>query len=207
MITINLLPEELRKKERLKISLPDLPIRKGLAVFFAFFFLAQGGLTAFAAYQKVQVGRIERKLDVLVRENKDVARQKSEIIALNARRKEIAALTERKFFWSRLLNAVSDSVTKGVWLTALTVAEERGAPDSPKARGTMTRRHLRLEGSAVGQGQETAYVGKFIKELKDNPMLVALFEDVQLVNINQKKIREVDVYDFTLLCVSKKGGF
>ena len=38
MIEINLLPQELRKKESVKIALPDIPIKKTLIIAFGSFF-------------------------------------------------------------------------------------------------------------------------------------------------------------------------
>ena len=53
-------------------------------------------------------------------------------------------------------------------------------------------RVLYLEGSVVGPGQETAFIGKFIKQLKENPLFAELFEDIRLSTINQRKIKRED---------------
>ena len=66
---------------------------------------------------------------------------------------------------------------------------------------------LRIEGSVIGQGQETAYVGKFIKSLKDNEFMSGVLGDVTLSGMNQKKIKDYDVYDFIVLCPVKKDRF
>ena len=214
MIQINLLPEELRKKERISLSLPEVPIRKVLIIFFGVFFAMQACLSVFALVQKGRVGKTERDIAALKIQNREITLRKAEIASSHARLKEIAALTERSFFWTQLLNDLSDSVTKGVWLTNLNLDEIQAplpagsAPKSRRSAGTVKTRVLRLDGSAVGQGQETAFVGKFIKELKDNDSLSRIFQDVKLSNINQKKIRDADVYDFSLVCIfrSDKGA-
>jgi hypothetical protein len=112
------------------------------------------------------------------------------------------------------MNALSDSMTKGVWLRGLSLSEMtvqappapavKGAP-APKTGGTSKEWFLKIEGSTVAQGQETAYVGKFIKELKDNKTLSGVFEGIELSDMNQRKIREYEVYDFVLMCKFKKG--
>ena len=208
MIQINLLPEELRKKERIRLSLPEVPIRKMLIIFFGIFFAVQASLSVFALVQKGRVGKTERNIAALKIQNREITIRKAEIASSHARLKEIASLTEREFFWTQLLNDLSDSVTKGVWLTDLSLEEiaaplpsGSSAPKSRKSASAVKIRVLRIDGSAVGQGQETAFVGKFIKELKDNVSLGRVFQDVKLSNINQKKIRDADVYDFSLSCI------
>ena len=57
----------------------------------------------------------------------------------------------------------------------------------------------------MGKGEETAYTGKFIKELKANSLFNGLFNDIELSQINQKRIKDFDVYDFVILCTFKKG--
>lgn len=210
MIKINLLPPEHRRKEHIKISLPDMPIGKILAGLFAVFFVAQVFFSGYAVYEHVRVAKVADEIARLTEENRSIAKQKTDIAALNNRLKEIDSLTARRFFWCNLLNSVSDSTTKGVWLTSLSLeSQDIAAPPPPKSSSKAPppkpkkAYFLRLEGSVVGEGQETAYIGKFIKELKDNPDLGKLFDDVKLSTINQKKIRDVDVYDFVLLCVFK----
>ena len=64
---------------------------------------------------------------------------------------------------------------------------------------------LKLEGSVTASGQETAFIGKYVKSLKDNATFTELFRDIELSNINQRKIKEFDVYDFVLICKFRKG--
>lgn len=211
MIKINLLPPEQRRKER-KVVLPDLPIGRILAGFFGVFLLAQFFFSGYAVYERLRVSGVSNEVARLTEETRPIAREKAEIAAANERLKEIDSLTARQFFWSNLLNAVSDSATKGIWLTSLSLETENiPVPRDPKSHSKASapkpkvNYFLKLEGSVVGEGEETAYIGKFIKELKDNPYLSGLFNDVKLSTINQKKIRDVDVYDFALVCVFKPG--
>ena len=204
MIEINLLPEEMRKKERIKLDLPAIPVFKILSVFLAVFVGIQVFLSIFAIYQRLEYTKVKNDVARLTKENDQIIKLKSETTAINNLLKEAKSLTDRKFFWSMLLNALSDSMTKGVWLRSLSIGfvnAEQGKPAdarSPKARV------LNLEGSVVGPGQETAFIGKFIKQLKENPRFSELFDDVKLSNMNQKKIKEFDVYDFVLVALFKK---
>ncbi|MBI3252077.1 MAG: PilN domain-containing protein [Candidatus Omnitrophica bacterium] len=193
MIEINLLPEELREKEPSRIVLPDIPIKKTAVAAIGIFAAIQILLFVFAFYQRLELFATRREIQSLTLANKTIAAEKSETAAVQAKLKQIQVLTTRKFYWASLLNAVSDSMTRGVWLRNLGV--------EPAAQNS---RILKMEGSVVGAGQETAYVGKFIKELKAHPLLGELFSEIQLSTMNQKKIKEFDVYDFTLVCAFRK---
>ncbi len=171
-------------------------------------FAVQLLVSGYAFFQTSRLSQVSAEIDKLKIENKEITAQKDEIAAMKARARDVDTLSVRPFFWSNLLSAVSDSVSKGIWLNDLSIGEG----PAPEAVGASQGggepaavRYLRIEGSAVGQGDETANIGKFITELKQNPELAELFEDIRLSNINQKKIREFDVYDFMLVCVFKKG--
>jgi Tfp pilus assembly protein PilN len=209
LIEINLLPPEHRRKERMKLALPsDLPAGKIVLMALGGILAIQLVVSVFAFVQAGRLTRITREIEQLKTENKEITLQKAEIAAMKARAREVDSLSERKFYWSGLLNAVSDSISKGIWLSELYMAEG-AAPDAVGAAtegGDQSQvRYLRISGSAVGQGDETASIGKFITELKQNALLGELFDDVRLSNINQKKIQDFDVYDFLLVCVFKKG--
>ena len=213
MIQTNLLPEEFRKKERIKLTLPEIPLRKFSLIFFGVFFVAQLSLSFFAFYKKTRIGDAKKEIAAFKAQNRDLTLRKTETAMMKVRLKEAEALTRHDFFWSRLLNDISDSIPKGVWLTRFSVQEAEGTAEAVRAASGRARKGqafaaakvLRLEGSAVGPGQETAIIGKFIKELKENAGLEEIFQDVKLSDINQKKIRDADVYDFVLICVFKQG--
>ncbi len=218
MIEINLLPEELKVSRKGRSFLQRIPPRRALGLFLAFFFAAQVLLTVFSLLKQLELAQTKQELMRLKQEYHTVIQKKTETGQAMAKLKQVQGLTARKFTWSQLLNALSDSVTKGVWLRTLSVVEtepltpvRRLSP--PEAKGKKLKvpgdgeklRSLKIEGSVVAKGQETAYIGKFIKELKTNALFIELFDDIDLSNINQKKIKDVDVYDFTLTCVFRKG--
>lgn len=206
-VEINLLPPEYRKKERAKLALPsDLPAGKVVLLALGGIFAVQLLVSGYAFFQASRMTQVTAAIEKLKAENKEITAQKAEIEAMKDRAREVDRLSARPFYWSNLLGALTDSVSKGIWLTSLHIGEGP-APDAVGAQGggNATIRYLRIEGSAVGQGDETASIGKFIAELKENPLLDELFDDVRLSNIKQKKIREFDVYDFLLVCVFRKG--
>jgi hypothetical protein len=193
MIEINLLPEELRKKEEHINILAELPIQRGAIIFVCVFFVAQLFASIYAFYLSSNFKAMKAESDLLIAANAEIESQKSETLANKKRIEKADAVTHRKFYWSDFLSALSDSVTKGVWLKELSIDSD----------GKISR--LSLTGSVVGKGEETAYTGKFIKELKNNSLFNELFDEIELSTINQKKIKEFDVYDFVILCPFKKG--
>ncbi len=210
MIEVNLLPEELRKKEAPKFVLPEMPNVRTLFIALVVFFGAQVLLIIFAVFQGIEFSSVKKSVAALTEQNKTIILQKSEIAAMRSELKRIKSLTEKKLFWSSLLNALSDSMTKGVWLRKLSVTEELRKATPPAGKGSRSSKMVRtlsLEGSIISPGQETAYIGKFIKELKSHPVFNELFDQIELSNIHQKKIKEFDVYDFVLACVFKKERF
>lgn len=209
MIEINLLPEDLRKKESIKVTMPEIPVKKTVFMSVGALIAIQVLLTVAGFIVFLKDNAYTREIQQLKESNKEIARQKKETEDIMNRFKEIRGVVNRKFSWTSLLNAVSNSMTKGVWLRSLYVTEEDPKTSMDKARGGEpdkpgTNRYLVLEGSAVGQGQETAFIGKYLKEVKDTPYFNDLFLDIKPYNINQRRIQDFDVYDFTIYCKFKK---
>jgi hypothetical protein len=227
MIEVNLLPEELRKKALPKLALPEIPPGMLLKIFILIL-IAHFIYLFFVAGQYLKIGAVKQNIETLKITTRNTATQKAGITAIQARLRQIDGLTERKFYWTQLLNTLSDLSIKEIWLTQLSISERqermrskspgrsvarparlgadtkkspaKASGDSAKPGGIVPERFLKLEGSAVGQGQETALIGKFIKEIKKNAFFSSLFSEVELANITQRKIKDVEVYDFLLEC-------
>ncbi len=217
MIEINLLPEELRKKESVRIALPDIPIKKTLILFTLGFVVLQLLLSLAALAVALRASGMTHEIEMLTQTLQETKKIKSQTIASLNRLKDIRNLTDKKFYWSSVLDALTDSVTKGIWLRSLTL--EEGLAETPKkpavssgssASGKKTEalspktQIMKLEGSVYAPSQETAFIGKFVKALKEHDYLKNLFSEIELSNINQRKISEYDVFDFVLLCKFKR---
>ena len=193
MIEINLLPEELRKKETRVNPFAELPVKRGAVIFVIAFFGLQALAAAGSFYLSMHFNWMKMEVTRLKEMNKKITSQKAATALIKKKIEKAAADTQRPFLWSSLLNALSDAVTKGVWLTKFSITND----------GKMS--YLGLEGSVVGKGEETAYTGKFIKELKANPLFDGLFHEIELSTMNQKRIKDFDVYDFVIRCAFKNG--
>ncbi len=97
MIQINLLPEELRRKESLKIALPDIPIKKTLLTAGAILLSTQLLLMVATLYVKWDLASLSHKVTLLRKDNSDILRQKAEIDSTQNRMMEIKGLASRKF--------------------------------------------------------------------------------------------------------------
>ena len=228
MILINLLPQDLRKTETQKIVLPEIPVKKTLIISG----LSVLGLlllfTAVVGFFSWREASVKQQIDRLTTELQETRKIKAQAKISMEKLNDIKALTDKRFYWASLLSAVSESMTKGVWLRSLGLDEvmeeapRRAAEPSKAASGSKPdatgdkkperrlvlqtpTRVLKLEGSVTASGQETAFIGKYVKSLKENATFAELFRDIELSDINQRKIKEFDVYDFVLLCKFKRG--
>lgn len=217
MIEINLLPVEMRKKQTPKFAMPNVFNRAFILPLVGGILALHGLLILLVAYQRIDLANVGHRVELLKEATKETTRKKVESKANAERLGQMESLTERKFSWARVLNVLSDSVPKGMWLRRFAVTEETRtvAPDKQDkpAQGSKKRtslpaeqkvKMLKLEGSVLGSGQETATIGRFIKALKDDRSFVAVFDEVEFFNITQRKIKSFDVYDFSIFCVFKK---
>jgi hypothetical protein len=210
MIEINLLPEELRKKESIRVNMPEIPVKKTLFWSLGGLLAIQILLTLAAFFVFIKENSYTAEAARLREVNKEIALQKKETSEIFDRFKEIKSVTGRKFSWTLLVNSVSHSMTKGVWLRNLYMTDEDPKSSAMETKPTTDNskapinHYLVLEGSAVGQGQETAFIGKYLKQLKDTAYLSDLFSDIKPYNINQRRLKDFDVYDFMIYCKFKK---
>ncbi len=209
MIEINLLPDDLKKKAMAHFKLPEFPTSQAFLTGFALFLGLQVLFGVFAFYQRLEIMGLKSRVISLKEENRQTLVHKSEGASYTTKLRQIAFATRRKFYWSSLLNDLSGSMTKGVWLRELSITEVEQpvavlkSKDSKADAGPQKARCLKLSGSAIGQGQETAFIGKFVKQLKDNSQFSALFSQIELLNMNQRKIKDLDAYDFDINCIFK----
>lgn len=213
MIEINLLPEELRKPVAAKREAFNVAPKQLALGFLAIFVTVQILLTVFSLYKQGEAMFLRSSTAQMQAQHGDLMSVKQGAEASKKAIKQINTLTERKFEWYRLLNALSDCVTRGVWLRSLSIEQHEAAVvQGPKKKGASPDKNadtkvrvMKLTGSVVARGDETAYIGRFIGELKANELFTRLFDSIELSTINQKKIKETDVYDFTISCQFRSG--
>lgn len=215
MLEINLLPEELRQlRKEIKFDFGNLPIlRIGLAVIGGLFLvqiclgivvkIASSRLTkARAVYQELMPDK--QRLDLV----------KAERFLVLSQIEKLGEFTQGGVQWTRKLSRLARLINPGIWLTRLEVKEEllqktKEAIDPVTKRMVrqtikVPRRRLEIHGRVISlAGEETAMVGKFIKNLKSDEEFFQHFSDIELETIQRSRIKDVEVMDFKFACYFK----
>lgn len=217
MIEINLLPQGLkRKKPTIKLDLASLPILR-IGIIFAVSLLVIYILMILGTQVvKFNLVQLNNKWQSMSEQKKELDAIKKEIADLDEDIQIISRLEIEKGVWSRRLNAISDSLTVGIWLRELLVQEvvstekvktqdqqaEGATRERPKKR---TKKYLNISGTALMVGTDgMANVGKLMNSLKSNKDFFENFQDMQLGSIQRRLIKGVEVMDFTIVCLFKE---
>lgn len=210
MIEINLLPVEMRKKasifSRIDLSglsiqkLPVIPIAAGVV---GIFVLVLASVFAMGAYSKMALTSLTRKYEAIKPQKAEAESLKTQNDAINKRVGAIEDLMGGRFSWAKKLNALSDSITPGIWLSELTYDEAQpGRGQVQKAKGQGLTGKLVIGGYAAGSGEQgAALVGKFIKSLKESELFYSDFSEVNLVGVKSEKVDGQDVVSFRINCI------
>lgn len=232
MIEINLLPEELRKKEpKFKkfdfsaISLDNINIKKmslinigiiAIAVLAAFHL----GLFLIGVNSKASLNTVAKKNEALLPKKTEADSLKNELGLINKKVTAIDGLMVKRFSWAKKLESLSDAITPGIWLTELSYDEKSGErivsvakTSNGKSKKGSSRsvaekvlfRYLVLSGYASSMGEQgTALIGKFIKSLKDNSQFYSDFSEITLDSIKSDKFQDQEVMNFKITCLFKQ---
>ena len=190
MIEINLLPPQFRKKRKAAnfvsqtIALPrETAIALvGGALFFLLFIHAV--LQFVIAIKFVQIKRYERQLAKIAPDKANSDRVLQELRVLKAKVESIENVAgQRKILWAKKLNAISDVIPRGVWLTRLTFQD-----------GVLI-----IQGSAVSKSKnEMSNVHTFTASLKNASGFNEYLTNIELGLIKSRKINTTQIADFTI---------
>lgn len=225
MITINLLPEECTKKKTYfkKIDLSTIDLKKipfvkigiilvvSLMVFHALLFWN-------SVFTKSKFAELSREFNAILPRSEEVEMLKAKAEGMNRRVKAIDELMVKRFSWAKKLNALSDSVISGIWLSELDYDEslderpvrviataQSGKGKSQSSKPVMEKRVLRylvLSGYATSKGEDgTATVGKFIKGLKNSPNFYSDMKEIGLKSIRSDTVAGQEVMNFKINCL------
>ena len=217
MIEFNLLPGDFKvvhkSRSSVKIKLPKIAPVPFIIGIISVILIAQVILGLVAVIQRNRLTNINKEIVKIAPQEEAALGLKKEAGELSGRLSVIETLTSGSIIWSKKLSDLSDAMIDGVWLTSLSLNIEvpqqraapaygQNAPAQPLPQQTMV-----LKGSAVSSspGEETAIVGKFIDSLKNNKGFFEDFEDIKLSSIQRRKVGDIEVMDFTILCYFKSG--
>jgi hypothetical protein len=222
MIEINLLPEEIRKKKRSApkidasaIDISSVPVINIVVITAGALLAIQLVLFVIGVISGMAFGSMNRKYNDILPKKNETQQLRSSLDAANKKVAAIDELMVKRFSWEKKLNALSDSMIPGIWLTELEYDERLASvPKSAKADPAKKKsvkaaestlyKCLVLSGAASGMGEEgTALVGRFIKSLKDNPDFYSDFNDIELGTIKREKMDGQEIMTFKITCFFK----
>jgi len=211
LIEINLLPTEFRKKETRKMKLPPLPTMR-------YFIIALCGLALLELlvfglnwYKKTELAHLNESYERIRPELEEIDKLRDETSFIQKRLKNLRRLTTRPFYWTQLLNIISDEITEGVWLTEINIRESRiQSNESRKGKRRRNKQEsgdVRIEKSIAIRGFSNSKVGgtaavtKFIQRLEEHAVFQKPFSRIWLEKIGRQKRGVNQLFDFTIVCL------
>ena len=190
MININLLPENLQKKKKgIGQSLVSYGIPQEAVIGLV------GGLTALmviaiillqiAIFTKwAQRTALKKQWEALLPQKEVVDKVLTELRMFKNKIESIEKVTTgKRIFWSPKLNAISDSIPRGVWLNKVSLNDQV----------------LLLDGSAVSKIQdEMISVGTFAANLKSQESFMESMDNLDVSSIQKRQIKSVEISDFLI---------
>lgn len=224
MIRINLLPPEFRYQKPKQFRLPPFVSPKGLLFFLAALICIE---IAIGVDLKFFAGQ---KFDQQQAEYRDLGPRLKEVRAIRAKagqaqdvERQLKAWMNPPVTWTAFMNALSEGMEKGVWLTHLTFEhkdfEPVAAPEIVPGAASSTGRTVRggaqaakerrtvmvIQGRVAVDQEEAAVAGRFIEKLKNQKTISELTEDVRLDSIRRTPDSEAAMFDFTILGTVKRA--
>ncbi|MFA5085495.1 MAG: hypothetical protein WC482_03925 [Candidatus Omnitrophota bacterium] len=222
MIEINLLPEEMKKKKRSAskidasmINLSSLPIVNIVMIAVGALLAIQLALFVIGVISGIVFNSVDRKYKDILPKKNETLQLKTSVDTANKKVAAIDELMVKRFSWEKKLNALSNSMIPGIWLTELEYDEKiTGAPrpvstdpamnKGARAAKNILSRYLILSGAASGMADEgTALIGRFIKSLKDDKAFYFDFSDIELGTIKREKMDDQEIMIFKITCFFK----
>lgn len=211
MIEINLLPEELKKKKgkkirQLELSLPKIshkPVLIGVGAIFALVYL---GVLTFSTLKNHSLNKLNTEWKSLQKQKEVLDKLKADIKDLETKNTSMGELVNNRFIWSAKLNQISDCLPEGVWLNSFSISKTKIA-GRKKGRGAEASNFNTLEfrgSAAIPEGDEMLAIGKFIKNLKDDPSFIKDFENIELSSVQSTTSGKIEILDFTIRCFFKE---
>jgi Tfp pilus assembly protein PilN len=189
MIRLNFIPEQLRKERSglLSHGVGGVPTEIPVGVMvFIFGFLLLVHFLLIGAFL-VQVGGhqvLQIKWNGMAADKKifdDISNQSKAILDRLSSLKPITSQTGPR--WSRVLNDISDSVSKGVWLREIDFS-----------KGLLT-----ISGSSVSKMEnEMVAAGNFVSALKTKPSMTEYFSGVEIDSIQRREGVSLAIADFRM---------
>jgi len=189
MIKLNFIPEQQRRPSAGIVGqefggIPGEVIVAVLAAVAAFFIFMHIALATITVYQLAAHKILEVRWNGMAADKKVCAEVADELKGLQAKMNSVRPITSvQQIHWTKLLNELSDSVPKGVWLREIIF--EKGS--------------MAIYGSSVSKMQtEMVETGNFVAALKEKSSIKEGFTGVDIDSIQSRENSPVSIADFTL---------
>lgn len=201
MIEINLLPKEFQKKG-FSLSLDkNLVYALGGAVLLIIL------MAAVSIYQNIQLGKIEKKIEIVQAKNDAYGDEIAQIDELNRLKNQILsriaaidALDKNRTYWTTVLSDLTAHVPAHVWLTTIKEAGAGDESEMPKVKG------LPLEDKKRQEENRTVLEGYTFSLNALAAFLIQLnrseyFDNLEISSINLEQVESKKVvYNFKIKC-------
>ena len=220
MITINLLPTDLRKaKKGLDLKLPGMEIFMAggiiLVVAMVLVYLISFSSAKFMGWTHNKLVAEYSKLEPIMREAEKLESAKKSI---NGKISLLKKLICSRVIWARRLNQLSDILPTQTWLTKMAVEKRTemvsAAPKTKASPGTGKKikksyNVFILEGMALSRENEdmTRRIGDLIKKVREDSVFSSDFSSVNLVSTCRVNVADVDIMSFKIGCRFAPMGF
>ena len=220
MISINLLPAELRKARKgLDLKLPgmDIVITSAviLGIVMILIYLVSFSSAEFMGWKHNKLVAEYSKLEPIMRE---VERLENTKRSIHKKISILKGLIHSKIIWAKRLNRLSDILPTQTWLTKMAVEKRTEMVSvTPKTKtGSRAGKKIKkscnvfiLEGIALSRENEdmTRRIGDLIKKVREDSIFSSDFSSVNLVSTCRVSVADVDVMSFKIGCRFTPMGF
>lgn len=199
MIELNLLPKELRKKEKREIPKVNvMPIAIGVMATLVMIHII---LIVLVSINDSKINKLKPKWDQI-----QPLKTKTELLAtqtvdLEKRLTAMKGIAEPPIDWPRILSGLNKSMVPTIWLYDFNPVSRQGQLGLLSAG---MPQNLSISGYDLGESEEaTSSVGKFINNLKKDPDFSEFFTGIELEGINSRIVSGQKVMMFKLNCTFK----
>ncbi|MFH2137212.1 MAG: hypothetical protein ABII88_01720 [Candidatus Omnitrophota bacterium] len=205
MIEINLLP--LSYREAKSVHKNDLPVNLVLLVINATLIAILLILTSVNVYKTLTLRAIDTRLKNLEVKKQEIDNLKRKIDSF----KQSSVLFEQvftpEFLWSRMLNDLSDSLVPGVWFRSIALKRQTIKATINYVETTTELRFLNVSATVVSTAHdEMGVISGFMRQLKANKEFAELFKKIEVESVLRRKIADIEVMDFNLVCYFKDNA-
>ena len=224
MITINLLPTELRKARKgLDLKLPEMDIvitgAAILGIVMILIYLVSFSSAKFMGWRHNKLAAEYSELEPIMREAEKLESAKRDI---HKKISVLKGLIRSRIILAKRLNRLSDILPPQTWLTKMAVEKRTEmVPVTPKtkaktkavpAAGKKVKKNYNvfiLEGMALSRENEdmTRRIGDLIKKVREDSIFSSDFSSVNLVSTCRVNVADVDVMSFKIGCRFAPMGF